>query len=181
MRALLLLLGSCKQVSVFGFEGGGGWYFDKIKNRMARGPLGKSLHGWLKERGRWPKLQVLSSRGGVSWRRMLSVRDEVEEAEEAEAVEEEEEEEEVEVEEEEEEEEEEAVKEQERAVEEEAVEEELGVGDGSGGGGGGGGPRPLPRRRRRRLLSGLPATHIISVERECMNFFVKAGIVKKPK
>jgi hypothetical protein len=46
----------------------------------------------------------------------------------------------------------------------EAAEEEMGPLDG-----------------RRRLMAGLPSTHIISVERVCMNNFVKAGIVKKPK
>ena len=123
MRGLLLLLGSCKQVSIFGFEGGTAWYFDKVRNRLIDGPLGKRAHGWGRERRQWPKTQVLATRR----RRGLLAADE--------------------------------------------TWNDGGRAEGAYAGGQG------PRRR----LTGLPTTHIIKVERECMNNFVRAGIVKRPR
>ena len=154
---LELLLGSCKEVSIFGFEGGTQWYFDKVRNSGIDGPLGKKVHGWARERRQWPKTQVLGvgagagagARGGARMRRRELL---------------------------------EAVDEHVGVVNEN--EEKVGVngtwagpeggevGVVGGGGGGGGG---------RRRLTGLPTTHVIKVERECMNNFVRAGIVKKPK
>ena len=64
MRALLLLLGSCKEVAMFGFEGGTSWYFDKVRNR---GFDDKMAHGAFKERRRWP-------RWGFSWEQALERR-----------------------------------------------------------------------------------------------------------
>lgn len=49
-RALLILLASCKEVSAFGFSGGAGWYFDKVKNR---GPADKRKHGQGTAKNRW--------------------------------------------------------------------------------------------------------------------------------
>ena len=49
-RALLILLASCKEVSAFGFSGGAGWYFDKVKNR---GPADKRKHGQGLAKNRW--------------------------------------------------------------------------------------------------------------------------------
>ena len=126
MRALLLLLGSCKEVNLFGFEGGTQWYFDKIRNRQIDGPLGKKAHGWARERRQWPKTEVLKTGGGEKSRRRREL-----------------------------------------LVSSSAVKDEEHRGEGGGVG--------------RRLLAGLPTTHIIKVERECMNQFVKAGLVKKPK
>ncbi len=71
-RGLLILLASCKEVSVFGFRGGAGWYFDKVKNR---GPADKRKHGQGLAKNRWldsPKPAALSE-NDTRKRRLLSL------------------------------------------------------------------------------------------------------------
>lgn len=49
-RAMLILLASCKEVTAYGFSGGAGWYFDKIRNR---GPADKRAHGTGTAKNAW--------------------------------------------------------------------------------------------------------------------------------
>jgi hypothetical protein len=136
MRALLMLVGACKEVSIFGFEGGSGWYFDKEKNRLNNGPLGKKVHGFITSRSRWPNTQVLGTSRSSRTRGLLAS----------------------------------SAEEVDVGVEQEG---RLRGGDGGGDVGGGEGSR--------RRLTALPVAHVIKVERECMNQFVKYGIIKKPR
>ena len=72
-RALLILLASCKEVSAFGFSGGAGWYFDKVKNR---GPADKRKHGQGLAKNRWldaPKPAADRGSNSKKKRRLLSL------------------------------------------------------------------------------------------------------------
>jgi len=65
-------LASCKEVSVFGFRGGAGWYFDKVKNQ---GPADKRKYGQGLAKNRWldsPKPAALSE-NNTRKRRLLSL------------------------------------------------------------------------------------------------------------